>query len=76
MGQQEIDDAYHIRPSFLEALVIRSYIPLQSRKALTKNFTAQESPPYGMVINGKEFDLLSSSPRGGMEPHFSENNRR
>lgn len=40
MGQQEIDNAYQIRPSFLEALAIGNYISLQWRKALTKNFTA------------------------------------
>lgn len=63
LGQQEIEDAYSIKPTFLEALAIRNSIPVQWRRALTRNFEGSSSVTYALEINDQEFDLLNSTPK-------------
>lgn len=53
MGQQEINNKFHIEPTFLEGLSIRNYIPIQWKRSLTTNFDGRDSIYYGMQVTSK-----------------------
>lgn len=63
LGQQEINDKFHIEPTFLEALSIRNFIPVQWKRALTYNYDDRDSVQYDMTINNTGIDLLNSCPK-------------
>lgn len=62
-GQQEIEEAFSIKPTFLEALAIRNSIPMQWRWALSKDFEGSSDFTYALEINDQEFDLMNSTPK-------------
>lgn len=62
-GQEELNEAYAILPTFLEALAIRTGIPITWKMALSKDFEGTNTIFYGMRIDGQEFDLLNTTPK-------------
>lgn len=64
LGQQEIHNKYSIEPTFLEALAIRNYISIRWKRSLSQDFKGEDSVYYGMVINGQQFNLMASGPKG------------
>lgn len=63
MGHEELGNAYPIQPTFLEALALRNSIPLQWRRALSKNFKGSDKISYGLNIHDHHFNLLDSAPK-------------
>lgn len=63
MGQKELEEAFPINPTFLEALAIRNYVPIQWKRALTRDFKGETNVSYNLVINDTKFDLMNSGPK-------------
>lgn len=72
MGQEELDIAFSIKPTFLEALTIRNAIPFAWKRALSKDFKGKDPAPYQMDIAGQTFDLVSSSPKAWYKSFVKE----
>lgn len=65
LGQQELQNKFPIEPTFLEALAIRNYIPIQWKQSISRDYKGEDTVYYGMVINEQEFNLMSSGPKVG-----------
>lgn len=63
LGQQELVEKFGITCNFLQALTLRMSIPHAWKTQLTGNYKGNISHIFGMEINKKCFDILSSNPR-------------
>lgn len=63
LGHEEIQEKFHIRCNFLEALSLRNSIPFSWKRQLSANFKEEVSLNHIFYINQKRFDLWSSNPR-------------
>lgn len=62
-GQHELEEAFPITPTFLEALSIRNYIPITWKRAITQTVKSKDSITYEIKIDEKKFDIRNSSTK-------------
>lgn len=63
LGQEEINEKFHVKCNFLEALRVRKSIPFAWRSQISANFKEDVPLKHLISINGKKFEVLSSTPR-------------
>lgn len=63
MGQQEIEETYHMNTNFLKNLSLRNSIPFEWRQTLTRDFAVDQRIKYEISVQGETLDILNSSPK-------------
>lgn len=63
MGQNEIEEKYHLRANFLQNLSLRNSFPFQWRQSLTREFTGNPRVKYEIMVQYETLDHLNSTPK-------------